>query len=168
MKRLLVVLLALGILGGCSSTPDIQTTGTQNNAKTEQQNEDNYIKTTIESANQITDNIDKLKALFAGMDIENDSWQLDAQIALDKIGKAKTDYLLGETKLSSEQKQKYKNTISYFNEGISSLDQVDSDARKALDTYDKKVISEISSKLDDESAKIQKAKEQLDTERYKE
>jgi hypothetical protein len=172
IKKLLryagIFLICVGLFAGCSTAPLEKTNAASKSTTNEKQNEDSYIKTAIETANTIQTNIDALKPLLTEMDVNDLRWQGDTGGPFVTIKSAANVYTGAEIVLSPEQKEKYKNTNSYFSEAVTHLHSIADDGWKAVDTYDEKTLEGISARLDQASNLIKKGLEQLEIERYKE
>lgn len=168
MKRILVGILTIGILTGCSTTPPEKiNTVSKADVANEKQKEDKYIKTTIESANTIQTNVNELKVLLLEMNDNDLVWKNDVKNALTNIKSVANDYALSETFLSKAKLSKYEKTSSLFGEGVSQLHSITDDGWKAVESYDKKVLGELIGRLDPANELIKKGIEQLEIERNK-
>lgn len=167
MKRFIYGMMAIGLLTGCTTNAPEKANTTQEKVVKNEQNDDQYIKVSIESANSLTSNASELKTLLDNMDVENEDWQTDVEATLLHISMAVNDYEIVELDLTDEQSVKFKETKDLFSESIMSFEDIIQDSKKALETYDKRVLEYIRDlQLNQANSLILKAKEQLETERY--
>lgn len=168
MKKILIGILAIGILTGCSTAPPTKIkTVSKIDAADEKQKEDKYIKTTIDAANTIQTNVNELIVLLSEMNDNDLTWKNDVKNALTNIKSAANDYTLSETFLSKENLSKYEKTSSFFGDGVSQLHSITDDGWKAVESYDKKILGELIGRLDPANELIKKGIEQLEIERNK-
>jgi hypothetical protein len=69
--------------------------------------------------------------------------------------------------MSDENFDKYSKTIEYYDKGVNEMQDIYSEMRDALETYDTQKINEVSNKMDPAMDLIKKAIEQLEFDRYK-
>lgn len=167
MKKLLMSLLTIGLLVGCSAkTQEKANTTNQTSVNNKQQSEDKYIKVSIESANSLTESASKLKTLLDNMDVENEEWQSNVEDSLSDISKAVNDYMLVEVNLTDGQSIKFKETKEYYSQGVMSFGDIIQDTRKALETYNKKALENVRDiQLEQANSLVSKASKQLEIER---
>ncbi|MEH7157491.1 hypothetical protein [Neobacillus drentensis] len=168
MKKMVMFLIVLILLAGCSSNvPEKANTTNQESAKNEQQSDEQYIKVSIDSAFELLESANELKTLLVYADVENEGWQSEVEDTLMDISKATNDYMITELDMTDGQNEKFKETKAIYSEGISSFEDIIQDTRKALETYDKKALEYIrDSQLNQANSLILKAKDQLENERY--
>lgn len=170
-------LLVLLILGGCSSKEPIKVTTevkdevkgeVQVKKQTPEEIEDNYIKTTIESAEKIKEQSLELKKLLSELDIHDKEWQNDVSYAFVMIDSATLDYKESLLNFSEEQRKKYEKTNKYFDEGVIYFNTITKNGLRAVETYDKEALKKIPVQLDAATPYIFEAMKQLEIERYEE
>lgn len=167
MKELSVILILLMFLVGCSS--DIEQAGpAKDNTVTQKENrEDDFISATIESSEELQQTTENLKPLLNDLDVMNSTWQTNVYDLAEDITWSLNGYALATSYLSEDQHEnKYADTIELYEQGRSELTTISDDLHTSLDTYDKKLFSDISKRLDPAMQKIYEAIKHLEEERY--
>ncbi|MEH7249181.1 hypothetical protein V7114_20690 [Neobacillus niacini] len=168
MRKLLVCLLFLSLLTGCTPTSSKESSTISISSESKKEIEDTYIKTVIESGNRIVENKEILKSNLEVMNVHDEDWKNDVQNISFEINDAVSDYISSELDLTSSLEDKYKNTKSYFSEAVLTIGAISSDVGNALDTYDIKAFEEIEKRLDQSTQLLLKATKELENERYHE
>jgi hypothetical protein len=170
MKKIIIGIMAIGLLSGCTAKEETQSVSKPavQEKQDDKQIENQYIKTVIESSNAIIENTAALKSLLDKMNVNDLDWKNGVEEKVMSIRSVVNDYIGIEIKLSKEQKEKYKNTSTYFSEGVMYFDKLNSETNDALETYDTKALEGINLRVNQAALLIAKANKELETERYKE
>lgn len=144
-----IVCLVFLSFTGCS-TKDKPVSGEQKEMqkvveKTEQEIEDNYIKTTIDTLTDLQDSLSKLDGLPVSIHETNPSWKLDMNLLVDKMWITANENTLIEDTLNEELRGKYTDTIAANQQAIDQVQSIYHALEDARKTYDKVKYHEVHS-----------------------
>jgi major membrane immunogen (membrane-anchored lipoprotein) len=168
MKHAVTAIILLFFLVGCSSSDESNATSKIEPMPEQEENkEDEFIKATIETSEDLHKSVENLEYLLANMNVSDSGWRFDVRMVADDIMVSTDTYGFSTYSLSEDQTEnKYAGTIASYEQGIREMDSIEKDIRTAVDTYDKRLFQNIADRLDPAIQKLDKGIEHLEEERY--